>query len=96
VVECNPAGGTLLHFLLHGIAGNFRPEDPESMAVLDMLIRIERTLIDVGDLPSDFVLLAARRRQSPASPPEPPAGAAPTASGKARLWLKSILLSSRP
>jgi SAM-dependent methyltransferase len=95
VVEQNPAGGTLLQFLLHGIAGNFRPEDPESMEVLDLLIRIERTLIGVGDLQSDFVLLAARRRDPPASPSEPPAGPDPAASGKARLWLKSILLSSR-
>jgi SAM-dependent methyltransferase len=101
VVECNPAGGTILQFLLHGIAGNFRPEDPESMAVLDMLIRIERTLIDVGDLPSDFVLLVARRRQSPApsrltapsrlaSDTAPPAG-----SGRVRKWFKSVLLSSQ-
>lgn len=64
VVECNPAGGTVLQFLLHGIAGNFRQEDPDSMKVLDLLIRIERILIDVGELQSDFVLLVARRKPS--------------------------------
>jgi SAM-dependent methyltransferase len=68
VVECNPAGGTVLQFLLHGIAGNFRSEDPDSMAVLDLLLRIETTLIDIGDLGSDFVVLAARRRDTPAPP----------------------------
>jgi SAM-dependent methyltransferase len=95
VVECNPAGGTVLQFLLHGIAGNFRPEDPESMEVLDLLIRIERTLVGVGDLQSDFVLLAARRRETtaPSLPAVP--GAARTAYAKARSWLKSVLLSSR-
>lgn len=96
VVECNPAGGTLLQFLLHGIAGNFRPEDPESLAVLDMLIRIEKTLIDVGDLPSDFVLLAARRRRSPAPSLLASSDTAPmTGSGRVRKWLKSVLLSSQ-
>jgi SAM-dependent methyltransferase len=102
VVECNPAGGTILQFLLQGIAGNFRPEDPESMEVLDLLLRIDRTLVGVGDLQSDFVVLAARRREPPASPrPAPPREAppprppAPTASGKARSWLKNLLLSSR-
>jgi SAM-dependent methyltransferase len=130
VVECNPAGGTILQFLLHGIAGNFRPEDPESMEILDLLLRIEKALIDVGDLQSDFVLLAARRREPPAlprpalraaSPSEPPPAApvedletemerlranlrtiessrawrAVLRLRKARLWLKSILVSSR-
>ena len=62
VLVHNKGGGTLLQFLLHGIAGNFRSDDPESLGVLDMLFRIEDTLIDGGDLPSDFVLLVARRR----------------------------------
>ena len=139
IVECNPAGGTVLHFLLHGIAGNFRPESPESMEVLDMLIRIERALVGVGDLQSDFVLLVARRREPPAPPLQAPPPAVPPAVPpaaplpgtepdtsvddlqaeikrlranlwsiesspawrtilrlrKIRLWLKSILLSSR-
>lgn len=141
VVEHNPAGGTVLQFVLQGIAGNFRSEDPESIEVLNLLMRIEKTLIDIGDLQSDFVLLAARRRHPPAPPrpipasspppepapaplaaaePEPPPSAVPGGEielrqlratlraiessrafrvvrlyWKARLWLKSILLSSR-
>ena len=75
VVEINPAGGTVLQFLLHGIAGNFRPEDPESMEVLDLLIQIEETLIDVGDLKSDFAVVTARRKDTPA-PPRPTAAPA--------------------
>lgn len=62
IVECNPAGGTILQFLLHGIAGNFRPDDEESMEVLDTLLRIETALIRSGDLSSDFAVVAARRR----------------------------------
>lgn len=74
VVELNPTGGTVLQFLLHGIAGNFRPDDPDSMKVLDLLIRIEETLIEVGDLRSDFAVVTARRRGTPA----PPRSAAPS------------------
>ena len=62
VLVHNKAGGTLLQYLLHGIAGNFRSDDPDSLIVLDMLFRIEDALIDTGDLPSDFDLIVARRR----------------------------------
>ncbi len=72
IVEQNPAGGTILQFLLHGIAGNFQPEDQESMEVLDTLLRIERSLIQAGDLASDFAVVAARRRARPALPRVPP------------------------
>lgn len=59
VVQRN-CGGTLLHWLLAGIAGNFRPGDADAMRYLDMLFAVEATLIDQGDLASDFVVLAAR------------------------------------
>ncbi len=68
IVEHNPAGGTILQFLLHGIAGNFRLDDEESMDVLDNLLRIEHCLIQAGDLASDFVVVAARRRARPTLP----------------------------
>jgi len=60
IVALNEAGGTLLQFLLSGIAGNFRSDDPQSMRVLEMLFRIEDTLIETGELQSDFVILVAR------------------------------------
>jgi 2-polyprenyl-3-methyl-5-hydroxy-6-metoxy-1,4-benzoquinol methylase len=60
IVAMNEAGGTLLQFLLSGIAGNFRADNPKSMKVLDMLMGIEEALIDSGDLQSDFVILVAR------------------------------------
>ena len=59
IVEYNVTGGTILQFLLLGIAGNFRTDDPESIRVLDMLFAIEDTLIDIGDIQSDFACVAA-------------------------------------
>lgn len=61
VVAMNACGGTIMQFLLSGIAGNFREENPSSMLVLDMLLKIEDTLIDTGALGSDFVVIAARK-----------------------------------
>lgn len=55
----NPCGGSLLQFLLHGIAGNFRQDDPQSMRILQMLFEIEDGLIESGTLRSDFVVVAA-------------------------------------
>ena len=57
---CNDAGGTILQFLLAGIAGNFHQDDDEAQTVLDMLIQIEQTLVDVGSLESNFVVVAAQ------------------------------------
>jgi len=68
IVDLRKSGGTLLQFLLHNIAGSFRQDEPDSMRVLDLLMAIEDTLIDIGDLGSDFVGVAAR----PKSPPPPP------------------------
>ncbi|MDG4596948.1 MAG: class I SAM-dependent methyltransferase [Candidatus Contendobacter sp.] len=60
IVTINQCGGSLLQFLLSGIAGNFKPSDPQSMLILDMLINIEDALVDSGDIQSDFVVVAAR------------------------------------
>jgi SAM-dependent methyltransferase len=60
VVAENRSGGTVLQFLLHGIAGNFSQDDPQSLEVLRLLLDLEATLIDVDDIQSDFVVVAAR------------------------------------
>lgn len=60
IVTINQCGGSLLQFLLSGIAGNFKPSDPQSMLILNMLINIEDALVDSGDIQSDFVVVAAR------------------------------------
>jgi SAM-dependent methyltransferase len=57
-------GGTLLQFVLSDIAGNFDPNDPKDVAMIDLVCLYEKTLIEQGVLPSDFVYLVARRRAS--------------------------------
>ena len=63
IVAMHQAGGSLLQFLLSGIAGNFREEDPDSMRILRMLMEVEDALIDSGGLESDFVVLAAKAKR---------------------------------
>ena len=48
--------------MLADIAGNFDPADPKDVAMIDLVCLYEKTLIDEGVLPSDFVYLVARRR----------------------------------
>ena len=63
IVVLNRCGGTLLQFLLSGIAGNFREDDAASMTVLRMLFAIEDGLIAAGALESDFVVVVARPKR---------------------------------
>jgi GT2 family glycosyltransferase/SAM-dependent methyltransferase len=63
VVACHESGGSLLQFLLNGIAGNFRDDDPESVRVIDMLVRLEDELLEIGELRSDFAVIVARPRR---------------------------------
>ena len=53
-------GGTLLQFVLADIAGNFDPADPKDVAMIDLVCLYEKTLIDEGVLPSDFVYSSLR------------------------------------
>lgn len=57
MVEYKPLGGTILQFLLEGIAGNFQGQQGEE--VLKMLFTIEDTLIACGYLESDFAYIVA-------------------------------------
>ncbi len=59
----HPVCGTILQFLLGTIAWNFRTEDPDSIKVLKMLFTIEDTLVEVGDLQSDFALIVAHPKK---------------------------------
>ncbi len=63
VVAFHKSGGSLLQFLLNGIAGNFRDDDPESLRVVDMLLRLEEDLLEIGELESDFAVIVARPRR---------------------------------
>lgn len=64
VLETRRGLGTTLQFLLAGIAGNFREDDPDGMRVLNMLLNIEETLLDTHELEADFVLIIAERNKN--------------------------------
>lgn len=75
VRERRDLGGTILQHLLYDIVQHFRFEDARERSLLDMLCTIEAMLVDGGRIPSDFVLMAARKRGShvePAPRPLPP------------------------
>ena len=56
-------GGTIQHLLYSGIVHNFPDNDPEIDHLIDCIDGIERTMIERGALPSDFVLLIGKRRR---------------------------------
>jgi len=65
ILEKKDWGGNVLQFLLAGIAGNFKVEDPCSQALLKMLLDIEDTLLSCGELESDFAyMVASSKRRS--------------------------------
>jgi hypothetical protein len=62
LTQSKPLGGTLLQFVLRDIAANFQGDDSSARAVLEMLFAVEDTLIDSGELESDFALIVGKRR----------------------------------
>ncbi len=61
IVERRDYGGTVLHPLLDGIAGNFAGPHPAAGTLLGMLFDVEDALLAAGVLASDFVFVVARR-----------------------------------
>ena len=53
-------GGTLLFMLLHGIIPNFNLSDPKDKAIFDLIMYIEKKLIEFKVLPSDFAYVVAK------------------------------------
>ena len=75
ILERIDIGGTVLQHLLYEIATRFHFEVPRERSIIEILCTIEAMLVDSGRLPSDFVLLACRKRGSrvtKASRPLPP------------------------
>lgn len=62
ILEVRGSGGTILHLLLEGIAGNFSEDDPESMQYLEHLFALEDRLIADGTLKHDFAVIIAKRK----------------------------------
>ncbi|MGB7624916.1 MAG: class I SAM-dependent methyltransferase [Terriglobia bacterium] len=59
IVEFKPYGGTLLHFLLQDIVGNFDESQENDRAWLDILFYFEGALEDARAIDSDFALIVA-------------------------------------
>ena len=49
-----------MQFMLNGIAGNFRHDDPVSRNILDLIFKIEDTLVESGDLTPHFAMIVAK------------------------------------
>jgi SAM-dependent methyltransferase len=53
-------GGTLLFWLLHGVIPSFNLSDPKDKTILDLIIYIEKKLIEYKVIPSDFTYVVAK------------------------------------
>jgi len=62
VLHHKKLGGTIQHLLYSGIVQNFPDDDPETDRIVDSIDGLESVFIGHGILPSDFVLLAGRKR----------------------------------
>jgi SAM-dependent methyltransferase len=62
VLERKKLGGTVLQHLLYDIVQDYRFEVPRERGLIEMLCTIEGMLVDRGRIPSDFMLLAARKK----------------------------------
>jgi hypothetical protein len=63
IVEYKPLGGSLLQFLLDGIASNFRDSE-KGETLLDLLFTIEDSLMSAGELGSDFAYIVAQPKRT--------------------------------
>ena len=61
IIKLDYTGGTILHPLLNGIASSFE-KDEDGAAIIKLLIFIEKTLIEKGVLPSDYVFCMAKKK----------------------------------
>jgi SAM-dependent methyltransferase len=61
VLEKRDLGGSILHLLLDGIAGNFDYDNPKDMRLLEMIFEIEDTFMEIGEIQSDFAFVIARK-----------------------------------
>lgn len=61
IVEQNNTIGSLMQFMLDGIAGNFKESDPQSISILNMIFEIERSLVDSGELRPHFALIVGAK-----------------------------------
>jgi GT2 family glycosyltransferase/SAM-dependent methyltransferase/glycosyltransferase involved in cell wall biosynthesis len=63
VVAVRKIGGTIQHLLYNGIIHNFSLDDQNASGHIQRIYEAEDSLIDSGEIPSDFLLIAGRRRR---------------------------------
>ncbi len=63
VLEEKPMGGTLLHLLFSGIAGNFDEKNPYACGLIRTLQKTEELLILNKVIPSDFIFVVLQNRR---------------------------------
>jgi SAM-dependent methyltransferase len=64
VLETRPYGGTVLHLLLHEIAGNFSKPGNGGKELLEAISTFEWALVEAGHLTSDFAVIVARAKRT--------------------------------
>ena len=62
IIDMKLLGGTILHSLLEDIVGNFDWKKDEDIKLLKLLFEIEDTLIEIGEIESDFILVIAKNK----------------------------------
>jgi SAM-dependent methyltransferase len=75
VLEEKRLGGTLLQHVLYQLPAEYRFENARERSIVDLLCTFEGALVDAQAIPSDFNVIAARKRGSnvrPVSRPLPP------------------------
>jgi hypothetical protein len=65
VMERRDYGGTIVHMLFDDIAANFLDEagqvkDDDARRLIELVFQVEDTLLEIGDIQSDFALLICR------------------------------------
>ena len=60
IVDFRPYGGSIMHMLLSGTAGNFDPDSESDVALIRTIAILEETLEEAGILQADFAAIVAR------------------------------------
>jgi SAM-dependent methyltransferase len=64
ILDWRDLGGTLLQHLLYDIVQNFDFSDPRRRSTLELICLIESALVDGRALPSDYAIVAGRRKSA--------------------------------
>lgn len=65
VLHHKKLGGTIQHLLYSGIVHNLPDNDPATDRIVDSIDGLERIFIEEDLIPSDFVLLVGRKKETP-------------------------------